>query len=64
MIDGLMPKRPSKQERLRVIALAGACMGAFRAVVFEWMETGMRGDPQAMVAEVARHLKSGFAPST
>jgi AcrR family transcriptional regulator len=57
---GLVGKRTSKAERLRVRMMVAAFVGALGAAMDEWIAAGAHGDPTAQVDLVERTLRSSF----
>lgn len=60
IVEGLVAKRASRDERLRARVLAMACVVAVDAAVTTWIESGMKGDLQALIAQAGRYLRQGF----
>lgn len=61
IVEGLLPNRASRSERLRTRLLAMACIVAVDASVTTWIEGGMREDLERILIEASAHLRSGFA---
>jgi len=58
--EALIPSGASSKERLRARLLAMTCIVAVDAGVTAWVEGGMRGDLDAMLAEAGSLLRRGF----
>src|SRR5215472_3796175 len=58
--EALIPSGASSKERLRARLLAMTCIVAVDAGVTAWVEGGMRGDLDAMLAETGSLLRRGF----
>lgn len=63
IVEGLLPKRASRSERLRARLLAMACIVAVDASVTTWVEGGMREDLERILIEASAYLRGGFAAS-
>ena len=64
LVEGLVPRRASRDERLRASVLAMACVVAVDAAITTWIEGGMKDDLQDLIARAGRPLRTGFAQRT
>lgn len=61
IVEGLVSKRASRDERLRACVLAMACVVAVDAAITTWIESGMKDDLQTLIEQAGRHLREGFS---
>jgi AcrR family transcriptional regulator len=61
IVESILPKRASRSKQLRARLLAMACIVAVDTSVTLWVEGGMKGDLQVMLAEAGDRLRAGFA---
>lgn len=61
IVEGVLPTRASRGDRLRARVLAMACVVAVDAAITTWIESGMRDDLQKLIAQAGRHLGEGFS---
>ena len=60
IVEGLVPRRASRDERLRARVLAMACIVAVDAAITAWIEGGLRDDLQELIARAGAPLRTGF----
>lgn len=63
IVESLVGKRASRDERLRARVLAMACVVAVDAAITAWIEAGMSDDLEKVITQAGRHLREGFARS-
>ncbi|HET8568969.1 MAG TPA: TetR family transcriptional regulator [Candidatus Limnocylindria bacterium] len=61
IVEGLVPRRATRDERLRARVLAMACVVAVDAAITTWIESGMKDDLQKLVAQAGGHLREGLS---
>jgi AcrR family transcriptional regulator len=60
LANGLMSKRPSKAEALRLRVLVASYLAAVNEVMTAWIVGGAKGDPRAQLDLVEEVLRRGF----
>lgn len=60
-VNGLVGSDATRSEVLRARVLVSACIMVVDAAITTWIESGMREDLDAVLAEGAEHLRRGFA---